>query len=108
MKNLDLEKIKKITPQILGEQITVFWNRFFKLFLAVFFFGMVAWGGYLWYFNLYRADWSEAEKNVFLNSQSKETEFKKDVLDKVIQGIDARDEKFNQETFSGKNIFKAY
>jgi len=106
MKNIDLEKMKKITPEILGDKMASFWNRFFKLFLALFFLGIVAWGGYLWYFNLYRAEWSEAEKNAFLNTQSKETEFKKDTLDKVMQKIKAREEKFSQEVISAKNIFK--
>jgi hypothetical protein len=108
MKNFDLEKIKKITPQMLGDGFIVFWNRFFKLFLTVFFLGMTAWGGYLWYFNLYRAQWTDLEKKTFLDSQSKNTEFKKETLEKVVRNIEAGREKFSREIFSGKNIFKSY
>ena len=92
---------------MIGEKIALFWNRFFKLFLTLFFLGVAAWGGYLWYFNLYNSQWSEAEKNTFLNTQSKETDFKKDILEKVIRKIDESQEKFNQETLPAKNIFKA-
>lgn len=107
MGNFGLGKMKKAAFQNMGGKAVIFWNRFFRLFLGMFFLGMMAWAGYIWYLNLYQGGWSEEEKNEFLNSQSNEMEFQRDLLGKVVRKIDASRAKFNQEILPAKNIFKA-
>lgn len=108
MKNIDLEKLKNINIQDSGSLILKIWQKSYKMILIIFWILILSVASYFWYLIFYGPAWSEAEKASFLNSKFPTNNLNKETLDKVLENIDAKQEKFNQEVFEAKNIFKTY
>lgn len=105
---IDLEKLKNIKIQDLGGLVLNGWQKFYKLVLVIFWISIMAYGSYFWYSIFYGPVWSEAEKSSFIKAKFPENNLNKEALDKVLKRIGAKQEKFNQEVFEAKNIFKTY
>lgn len=108
MNDIDLEKIKNINVQDLGASMGRACQRFFKLILVIFWILIMAGGAYFWYLIFYSPGWTEAEKTAFINAKFPENNLKKELVEKVLQKLKAKEEKFNQETFPAKNIFRSH
>ncbi|TAK96792.1 hypothetical protein EPO05_00900 [Patescibacteria group bacterium] len=103
MKDINLRKIN--AHQISGWGKS-HWITLYRIIWTILFFSMLAVGSYVWYRNLYRPEWSESEKMNFINTQPKGGSLKREDLSKVIQRIELNRERFDQEAFPVKNIFK--
>jgi len=108
MKNFDLSKMKDCNSHNSESWTANGWERVYKLILVIFWIVIIAGGSYFWYQMFYGPGWSEAEKKAFLNAKFPDKSLNKDKLEKILERIRIREEKFNQDIFPSKNIFKKY
>ena len=65
-------------------------------------------GGYVWYENIYRGQWSEEEKQKYIESTFKETVFNQDAFLKAMDQVRKRADSHMTDLEVGKDIFQVY
>lgn len=99
---------KTISLQSLGQSAGNFWIKYFKLFLAIFFLGMILAGAYFWYQGMYQAGWSEDQKRNYASSQFQEKNLKEEAFNKVVEWSKFKKESFAKDPGEVKDIFKPW
>ena len=88
----------------LGNKISLLWNKFYKLVLAIFFLIVSLWGAYLWYWYLYKFEWNSEKINQYINSNDQEVKFKEEDFKKIINEIERRKKAYDEDAKSVKDI----
>lgn len=84
------------------------WQKSRITFFFVLLVGSIVSGGLIWQRSLYGAGWSAERKKEFMDSQNKNVEFKQQAYLKVMEQIDEKKERNNEEYKDIKNIFTSY
>ena len=66
--------LKKITqnPRFSSRKFMYTWYRYYKLLFFLLFLIVLAWGGYIWYFSIYKYSWNDAQKKEYLDKYFQE------------------------------------
>lgn len=99
-----MKNILKFNSREAADKISLLWNRYYKLVLAIFFLAIFSWGAYLWYWYLYKFEWSTDRINQYISSHDQEVKFKEEDFRKVISEIDRRKNAYNESAKSVKDI----
>lgn len=82
-----------------------FWLRHQTVVLMVFLAIALGAGGYVWYKSAYGSSWSDEKKQEFMRSKDTSVKLKENVVDRTLQEIDARAQRFENTEGVSKNIF---
>ena len=83
----------------------VFWLRHQTVVLMVFLVIALGAGGYVWYKSAYGSSWDDEKKQKFMRSKDTSVKLKEGVVNRILQEIDARAQRFENTQGSSKNIF---
>lgn len=87
------------------KQALFFWYRHYKVMFFVLFLIVLGFGGWSWYYSLYRYRWNDAEKKQFLDAYFKETAFKEAKFRDVIDRLKERAYLYEKNPDLGRDIF---
>lgn len=93
------------TSDVLGK-ISAGWFKHYKKVFIVIFVLVIGGGGYIWYVSLYKSQWSEFQKQQYINSQEKKESFDEQVFDEIIKAIEDRRSVYEGSPMEVKDIFK--
>jgi hypothetical protein len=104
---IDLGKLKeKINWKHLGKFFIAFILRRVNIFIFILMFLLTGFFVHLWYFSIYKAEWSEMEKQEYIKNKDKGIVFNKNLFEAMVEETKLRSERF-QKTESGlEDIFR--
>lgn len=74
----------------------------------VFLIGFICAGGYIWWKNVYSAEWNDDKKQEYINKQKKEVILNEKDFNNVIDDISLREEEFSREYEPIRDVFEPY
>lgn len=95
----------KMSMSRITDSVVSLWIRSYTYLFFVAFFGVCAWGAFLWYYSLYRFQWSPEQKRTYTESQSHRTVLNKNDFDQVLGTLDHRENIYRSDPVPVKNIF---
>lgn len=100
------KKIKVSQPSDVSGKIKSGWFKYYKkIFIAIFVL-TIGGGGYIWYISLYKSQWSEVEKQQYIDSQQKKESFKEEKFNEIIKSIEDRKSEYAGAPMEVKDIFQ--
>jgi hypothetical protein len=84
--------------------ISIYWNKYYKLVLAVFFLIVSLWGAYSWYWYLYEFKWSSEQIDQYISSHDQEIKFKEENFRLIVNEIERRKNAYGEGAKSVKDI----
>ncbi|MDD5464516.1 MAG: hypothetical protein PHP62_05180 [Candidatus Moranbacteria bacterium] len=75
-------------------------------FLFLIFAILLGYCGYLWYGFVYQYQWDEAKRIEYMNTKKAGVFFDKNKFERVLNGINARQDEYQKEAEVKKDIFK--
>jgi len=106
--NIKIKGFKNLDFKFFGENLAVFWNRNYKIFLGLFFVFIFLYGGYVWYTSLFKAAWGDEKISEYKASKEKEVSFQENTFEDALEIVDKRKEKYEGNYVNVKDIFEAY
>lgn len=104
---LDLKNLSgKINPKDLLKKISCVCAERMTLILFIVFLVFLGYCGYLWYRYGYSYQWDDMKKQEYVNTKNLGTAFNKARFEKVLSGINARQEEYKKELDKPKDIFR--
>lgn len=100
------KKIKTIQAEDVLNEIKSGWFKYYQKVFIVVFVLTIAGGGYIWYSSLYNSQWSEFQKQQYIDSQQKKESFNENNFKEIIKVIDDRKNIYEGESMEVKDIFK--
>lgn len=91
-----------------GKDFFPLWFRFARKFFVAFFFVVLCGGAYVWYENVYHGQWSDEEKQRYIETTFKETVFKKTEFLNAIGAVRKRADAHRTDMEVGKDIFEVF
>lgn len=70
--------------RVSGQRVFVVLRTASRSLVALLFFGVLGWMGYVWYVSLYAYDWTEEQKTQYRSQYAGETSFREDRFDRTI------------------------
>lgn len=83
------------------------WFKHYKKIFIVVFVLIIAAGSYVWYVNLYKAHWSEEQKQQYIQTQEKKEVFKEQDFNETLRIIEERQQAYEAEPLKMQDIFQA-
>lgn len=81
------------------------WIRHYKLFFLLSFLALSGFAAFQWHRDLYRYRWSDEERKSFLETTSKETNFKEKQFLEAIERLEQQERAFAAERERERDIF---
>jgi len=81
-------------------------SKYFKWSFVTLFFVAFGAGMYDWYLNVYKGDWTDAEKQRYAETAFSETVFKEDLFRKVVSSVSKQAESYATDAKAGNDFFK--
>jgi hypothetical protein len=100
---LGMEKIKW---QSFKGGFYVFLEKRVKWILFTLLLSLVLFGGWVWYGSVYRADWSEAEKQTYIQAKGRGTLFNKERFDELVSEKETRAKAYQEEPSNPEDMFR--
>lgn len=88
-----------------AQQLFSFWVRYSRAFYSFMFFLAFGLGLSVWYFNVYRGDWTEEQKQSYAATAFQETEFRESAFDAAVQTTAHRAELHTKDVKVGRDLF---
>jgi hypothetical protein len=105
--NIDLKKINELFSQ---NNLNLLFYAFLKKgigkLLWFLFVLSAAYSIYLWYFFVYKPEWSVERKELYIKSKSRETVLDGASFKEVVNGMEARRKKYQESSPEIEDIFK--
>lgn len=98
--------LTKFKKRFAPKQIMLFWYCHYKVMIFIGFLVVFAYSGFHWYHYLHEYQWDEEQKAEFLKSYIKETDFKEERFQDVINHIKERGRLYGEEINLTRDIFE--
>ncbi|MDO8240757.1 MAG: hypothetical protein Q7T51_02180 [Candidatus Moranbacteria bacterium] len=104
---IDLKNLQSgINPSDLFKKISCFIMRKEACVLLAILIMAIGYCGYLWYGYAYEYQWDEVRKQEYMNTKKASATFNKTKFEKVLRGITARQDEYQKNIDTKKDIFK--
>jgi hypothetical protein len=104
---IDLKKLNELfSKKNLNLLFYAFLKKGIGKLLWFLFFLSAAYSMYLWYFYVYKPEWSSERKELYANSKSKGTVLDEISLREVVDGMEARNKKYQGDPPEIEDIFR--
>lgn len=104
---LEFKKFQgKIDPKDISKKIGSFIVKKEFLVLGAVALILIGYCGYLWYKYNYNYQWSDAEKQAYIQNKKTGSGFNKEEFEKVLGDINARQEKYKEDVAVENDIFR--
>lgn len=80
--------LKKIHWKNLTQQFLLRWMKHYKLLFFAIFLMVMGWGGYQWWYSLYKYHWNDEDRKAYLTATVKETSFHEQAFQQVLTKLD--------------------
>lgn len=87
------------------QKLFAFWVRYSRAFYSLLFFLAFGLGLSVWYFNVYRGDWTEEQKQSYAATAFQETEFREAAFDSAVESTAHRAELHANDVKVGRDLF---
>lgn len=87
------------------KQWMLLWYRHYKKLFLVGFVGVLGFGGYFWYSNLYQYHWTEERKNQFVETNFKATVFQEEKFHKLVAALKDRATHHEESVSLSRDMF---
>lgn len=105
---MQFEDIKnRIKEKHFFKKFAVFLAQKNQWFLLVAALGLLGYCGYLWNKHLYNSQWSESEKQRYIQDKERKVVFDRREFDKVISEMESRKEEYQRNIDDLEDIFQA-
>ncbi|NTW14124.1 MAG: hypothetical protein HGA31_03785 [Candidatus Moranbacteria bacterium] len=88
-----------------AQKLFAFWVRYSRAFYSLMFFLTFGLGLSVWYFNVYRGDWSEEQKRSYAATAFQETEFRESAFEAAVQTTAHRAELHDTSVKVSRDLF---
>ena len=96
-------KIKKVNPL---KSVSSFFRKRKGLILLFIFLGLTGYSMFLWYIFIYNSEWSENSRNDYMNSKEFDVVFSNSKFEKMIQEIDSRLQRSQENIDNVEDVFR--
>lgn len=103
--NLSLPQIENWFRRFSLRQLTLLWYRYFKLFFTLLFFLVLGYGSYVWFHNLYRYTWTDAERQKYIETTFTQTNLKQADFEKTLGALKQREQEYQSQNLLQRNLF---
>jgi hypothetical protein len=99
---------KKFKGRFTMKTLVLFWFRFARTFFRVLFLLVLCGGVFVWYDNVYRGGWNDAQKKQYIETTSKETVFKENDFLKAVDMAKKKSDLFTRDVSVTRDLFMSY